>query len=248
MNRERVKLWWGYFTKEERLLWCASVVSIAGAFFLFDRGNPLTLAASLIGVTSLIFSTKGNPLGQLLMVLFSVLYGILSFSVAYYGEMMTYLGMTAPMAVFALVSWLRHPYQGDRTQVQVNRLKKWEPVLLWIPVAAVTGIFYGILKALNTASLALSTFSVTTSFLAVYLTWRRSPFFAAAYAANDLVLVVLWLLAARTDDSCLSMVICFVVFLVNDLYGLISWRRMQRRQEEGDGVLCSERCEEKVSS
>lgn len=93
-----------YFTKAETALWCASVLLITAAFLLFDRGNYLTLAASLVGVTSLIFSAKGNPVGQALIIIFSVLYGIISFNFAYYGEMITYLGMTAPMSVFALIS------------------------------------------------------------------------------------------------------------------------------------------------
>lgn len=86
-----------YFSRAERLLWGLSVVFICA----FDRENYLTLAASLIGVTSLIFNAKGNPIGQVLMVLFSLLYGIISYTFAYYGEMITYLGMTMPMAVFA---------------------------------------------------------------------------------------------------------------------------------------------------
>jgi nicotinamide riboside transporter PnuC len=75
-----------------------------------------------------------------------------------------------------------------------------------------------------------STLSVTTSFIAVYLTFRRSPYFALAYAANDIVLIVLWILAATKDVSYLSVMICFVLFLVNDVYGYISWRKMEQRQ------------------
>ena len=77
-----------------------------------------------------------------------------------------------------------------------------------------------------------STLSVTTSFLAVYLTFRRSAYFPLAYAANDLVLIVLWTLAAMEDPSYLSVVICFVMFLVNDGYGFLSWSRMQKRQQQ----------------
>lgn len=101
-----------YFSGAERLLWGLSVVFIVGSFCAFDRENYLTLAASLIGVTSLIFNAKGNPIGQVLMVLFSLLYGIISYTFAYYGEMITYLGMTMPMAVFALISWLKTPTTG----------------------------------------------------------------------------------------------------------------------------------------
>lgn len=220
-----------YFTKGEAALWCISVMLIAASFWIFDRENFLTLAASLIGVTSLIFNAKGNPFGQLLMVLFSILYGVISFTFAYYGEMITYLGMTAPMAVFAFISWLRNPYNGNKAEVKVNRLKAKEIPFMIILTAMVTFVFYYILAAFHTANLIPSTISVTTSFLAVYLTFRRSAFYAVAYAANDMVLIVLWVLAALCDLSYLSVVICFVIFLANDIYGYINWSKIQKRQE-----------------
>ena len=55
----------------------------------------------------------------------------------------------------------------------------------------VTIVFYCILSVFNTANIVPSTFSVTTSFVAVYLTYKRSPYFALAYSANDLVLIIL---------------------------------------------------------
>ena len=222
-----------YFTKGELALWLISVAFIIVSFFLFDRGNFLTLAASLIGVTSLIFNAKGNPFGQFLAVIFSILYGIISFTFSYYGEMITYLGMTAPMAVFALISWLKNPYNGNKAEVKVNRLNTKEILFLIFLTAIVTYVFYYILAAFHTADLVPSTLSVTTSFLAVYLTFRRSAFYAIGYAANDIVLIVLWIMASLSDRSYLSVVICFVMFLANDLYGFINWSKMQRRQEEG---------------
>lgn len=222
----------GYFTRTELILWSVSVVLITVSFAIFDRQQYLTLAASLIGVTSLIFNAKGNPIGQFLMVVFSILYGIISFTFAYYGEMATYLGMTAPMAVFALIVWLKHPYKGNKAEVKVNHLQSKEIVFMSIITAIVTVAFYYILKSFNTANLIPSTISVTTSFLAVYLTFRRSAYFALAYAANDIVLIVLWVMAMQTDISYLSVVICFVVFLINDIYGFVNWTKMQKRQSK----------------
>lgn len=218
------------FTKGEAALWGLSVLLIVLSFSIFDGKGYLTLAASLIGVTSLIFNARGNPIGQLLMVVFSILYGWISLTFTYYGEMITYLGMTAPMAVFAFVSWVKNPYKGNRAQVKVNRLKNWEAALLPALTGAVTWGFYYILAAFHTANLGLSTLSVATSFLAAYLTFRRSRFFALAYGANDMVLVALWILAAAEDRSYLSVAICFGLFFLSDLYGFISWSRMQKRQ------------------
>lgn len=223
-----------YFTKFEIALWLSSVTAITASFLIFDRTGWLKLAASLIGITALIFNAKGNPVGQILIIIFSVLYGIISYSFAYYGEMITYMGMSAPMALLAFISWIRNPYNGNRSEVKVNRIKRGEVIFMLVLTAAVTVLFYFILKRFGTANIVPSTISVTTSFIAVYLTFRRSEFYALAYSANDLILIVLWVMAAMSDISYLSVIICFAMFLFNDLYGFISWRKMRKRQADND--------------
>lgn len=227
---KKIKALLNYFSTGELVLWISSTALVLISFIVFDRTNYLTLAASLIGVTSLIFNAKGNPFGQALMIVFSIVYAIISYSFAYYGEMLTYLGMSMPMAAFALVSWLRHPYKGKKSEVQINHLGKKEQVFMWIITFAVTAVFYFVLKAFNTANLLPSTISVTTSFLAVYLTFRRSPYYAVGYAANDVVLIVLWVMASFENIKYVSVVICFVAFFANDIYGFINWRKMGIKQ------------------
>lgn len=221
-----------YFSKFEIGLWLSSVLIILGTFVVFEEKDYLTLIASLIGATFLILNAKGNPLGQFLTIVFSFIYGIISYRFSYYGEMITYLCMSMPIAFIALISWIKNPYKGKKSEVKVNHISKKEIVLMWCITIAVTIVFYFILKHLNTSNLIPSTLSVTTSFLASYLTFRRSPYFALAYAANDLVLIVLWVLASFTDNSYLSVVICFIVFFVNDMYGYVSWKRMEKRQKK----------------
>lgn len=222
----------GYFSKAEIALWCSSTALIVISFCIFDRKNYLSLFASLIGVTSLIFNAKGNPFGQFLMVVFSLLYGIISFTFAYYGEMITYLGMTMPMAIFALASWLKNPYNGNRAEVKVNSIGKIETFFMCVITVMVTVLFYFVLALFKTANIVPSTLSVTTSFIAVYLTFRRSPYFALAYAANDIVLIVLWVLASISEIRYISVVVCFAAFFVNDIYGYINWQKIKARQNQ----------------
>ena len=185
---------------------------------------------SLTGVTALIFVAKGDPLGQVLTVVFSVFYGVISWTFRYYGEMITYLGMSAPMAALAVVAWLKNPYEQGKAEVRVNRLKRPEICLLAVLTVLVTVLFCFLLDIFGTANLLPSTLSVTTSFLASYLTFRRSPFYALAYAANDLVLIVLWILASLEDPAYFPMILCFAMFFLNDTYGFVNWQRMQKRQ------------------
>ncbi len=224
---KRVK---NYFSRGELVLYTSSVLLIILSYALFGGSSVMTLVASLIGATSLLLNAKANPIGQFLTIVFSVFYGIISYSCAYYGEMITYLGMTAPMALFALISWIRHPYNGNHAEVTVNKLYKYEYVLIPLLTLAVTVLFYFILEYFNTANIIPSTVSVATSFAAVYLTFRRSKYYAIAYAMNDVVLVVLWILATMQDIKYISVIVCFVMFLANDLYGFINWHRIEKKQ------------------
>ncbi len=219
-----------YFSTGELLLWCFSVTLIIVSFCIFGENGTFALIASLIGVTSILLNAKGNPIGQLLMIIFSLLYGIISYSFSYYGEMITYLGMTMPMAAFALITWLKHPYEGNCSEVQVNSISGKETVFLFFATIVITTAFYFILRYFHTANIVPSTISVTTSFLAVYLTFWRSPYFCLAYAANDIILIILWTLASLSDKKYIAVVVCFAVFLLNDTYGFVNWQRIKARQ------------------
>lgn len=220
-------------TPFEWALWAVSALAVVLAFLFPEKKDVPSLIASLIGVTALIFVAKGMVLGQVLTVVFAVLYGIVSWTQRYYGEMITYLCMSAPMAISAIVSWLRHPYK-DSAEVEIRRLSPKEWGLLSLCAAATTVAFYFLLAGLNTANLWVSTLSVATSFFAAALTFLRSPYYALGYSANDVVLIVLWALAAKDDLSYLPMVLCFVMFLCNDLYGFFNWKRMEKRQKKQD--------------
>lgn len=217
------------FTKFDYVLWAVSAVVVALSFLLSPERDALTLIASVVGVSALIFIAKGHVVGQFLIVAFAVLYGIVSIEFKYYGEAITYLGMSAPIALGSIVSWIRHPY-GKTSQVEVHAIN-WRHVLgISLACVGVTVAFYFILDTLGTQNLIFSTLSVTTSFFAASLSFFRSPFYALAYCANDLVLIVLWILATVKSVSYLPMILCFVMFLINDVHGFLCWRKMQKSQ------------------
>lgn len=219
-------------TKKELALWIFSMLFVISTALF--KSSIFEIIAGIIGVSSLIFAAKGDVLGQILMVIFSVMYGVISFTFAYYGEMITYLGMTAPIAVFAVISWIKHPYKGNKNEVKINTsIGRSEVILISVSAIIVTIIFFFILKAFGNNSLWLSTVSVTTSFLASYLTFRRCRYYALCYAANDIVLVGLWVIASLENPSYISMIVCFAVFLINDIYGFYNWGKILKNQQNG---------------
>lgn len=216
-------------SKFEMVLWILSVITVTVSYLLCPSGDIFSLIASVIGVTALIFVSKGFVFGQILIIIFATLYGLISLKFRYYGEMITYVGMSLPMAIISLVSWLRHPFKKTK-EVEVNKITSKHIVCVILLSLTVMVTFYFVLKWLDTPNLIFSTISVATSFFASSLTFLRSPYYALAYSVNDVVLIILWILASVKDISYLPMIACFVAFLFNDLYGFYNWKRMQKRQ------------------
>ena len=218
-------------TKIQKTIWLTSILLISASFILAGSSDYLTLAASLVGATALIFVGKGDAVGQFLTIVFALLYAVISFQCRYYGEMITYVGMTLPSAAVAMINWLKNPY--SEREVKVAHVNKTCWLILSISAAAVTVVMGKVLDYFGTANLLFSTLSVTTSYFASMLTILRSPYYAVAYSLNDVILIVLWVLATMENLSYLPMIACFMVFLVNDLYGFMNWQRMKQRQIKG---------------
>ena len=229
-----------YFTLFEKLLYAFGITTIIVFFAVFDKVNWINLVGSIVGITALLFNAKGNFLGAVFAIIFSVFYGIISYYQSYYGEMITYLGMTTPLCLISLMTWIKHPHESNIFEVKINKVKKKDIVILIISSIIVTIAFYFILKALNTNNLIVSTISILTSFIAVFFSIKRSPLFNLGYLANDVVLIVLWILSTLQDISYINMVACFSVFLILDTYSLFSWLKLEKKQAIEDNLSNNE--------
>ena len=213
-------------TRKEWVLWIGSLFAVIMSNILAGNIDLLTLTATCIGVTALIFAAKGNVWSQILMTVFCILYSVISWHFRYWGEMITYLGMSMPMSVWSIVTWSKNTSESE-SSVEIQKLTPKHIAGLITFAVITTAIFYLILRALSTPNIVFSTISVTTSFLAAALTMLRSSYYALGYAANDIVLIVLWILASFKNPAYLPVAFNFVIFFINDVYGFISWKKRE---------------------
>ena len=213
-------------TKKEWCLWLGSLFIVVISNVLTERIDLITIIAACVGITSLIFAAKGNVWAQILMIIFSILYGIISWRFRYWGEMITYLGMTMPMAIWSTITWIRNPAPNGK-EVAIQKLKPKHILGIIVSGTVVTWIFYLILNALNTPNIVFSTISITTSFLAATLTMLRSSYYALGYASNDIVLIILWTMASMENPVYIPVVVNFTIFFFNDMYGFLCWKKRE---------------------
>lgn len=213
-------------TKKEWILWIGSLAIVILSNLLSTDIDVLTLVSACVGITSLIFAAKGNVWAQILMVVFSILYGLISWQFRYWGEMITYIGMTMPMAVWSTITWIKNPSESGQ-EVAIQKLTRKHVAGIAAAGVIVTAVFYMILKALDTPNILFSTISITTSFLAASLTMLRSSYYALGYALNDIILIVMWVLASIENPAYIPVVVNFIIFFFNDMYGFVSWKRRE---------------------
>ena len=220
-----------YFNLFEWILLFVSLGASIFCYFFFRSTQYLYLIGSIIGFFAILFAAKGNVIGPFLMVVFSVFYGFVSYTYKYYGEMITYLGMTGVIALISFITWLRHPSK-QKGVVETRKINWQEFVIIHGLGAVVTVAFYFILRAMGTNNLIISTISVYTSFVAVVFELRRSKYYSLFYMINDVVLIVMWVMAAQENSEYFSLVVCFSMFFINDLYGFINWTKLEKKQSE----------------
>lgn len=216
--------------KVELIIYIVSEILIIGSFIISKNKNILSLVSSVLGATSLILLSKGDYLGHIISVIFGVIYIIISYSYKYYGEMFIYGLLMIPLAVTNIIIWKRN--QASSHQVKIHQIEKKEIIYIFIITIIIGIIFYFILKWLNTTNLIISSISVMTSVSASLLSLKRSPYYAIMFILNDLVLITMWSLAAKDNPMYLPNVICFVAFLINDIYALVNWKKIEKKQTE----------------
>ena len=219
------------WTKFEKILLFTSIILVMLIGIIF-KAEILTTLCSIIGIITALLLAKGKNLGQLFGLVIVALYSIVSFKNRYYGEVIIYLCIMLPMYIIGIISWIKH--QNSKTNsVEVNKIKTKEWIIVTLlSIFAFIGIYF-ILKLFNTNQLFISSLSVIDSLFAVYLGIRRSKYFFYFYVVNDLILIALWGIPVIGGSLILlPMLFNPIINLINDIYGIYNWKRLERIQGE----------------
>ena len=232
--KEKLKKILGEWTLFEILFLIFGVAVITLGFIAGSERNVYAYLVSVLGVLSVIFLAKGWIVAPIVGILYSVLYGILAVYSRYYGEAIILVVMI-PMNIMMIVSWLKHGDKEVESQVAVNKVTNAEYMyLLGATIVAGIGIYY-LLLALNTAEVFVSTIALLASLVATYLSYRRSRYYAIAYLIADGVRVGLWCISLFAGESMhLPTMLCFVMFIISDVYGLVHWKKEEARQNNNN--------------
>lgn len=196
------------------------------------KSDALTFVYSIVSVVAVVTLFKGMVLSPIFQIVAMSLYIAQAWTQQLYGEMILYGAILIPLQIYAAFSWLKN--RGKGSEVKTNDISKKE----WLSIFACTlvliaPVFFG-LRALHTNQLIVSTFTFIIPIISNYLTMRRSVFQYVFYILQDIFLIILWLLPifqGLATIKILPMAIVYLIFGISDVYGIINWKKLGKKQK-----------------
>lgn len=202
-------------------------VTIETVLFIVFGNKWYGLVYTLLYFLTALLMAKRKRACCLIGIISTGFYAMVAYYQRYYGEMIVALLFTLPLMIFTLITWSTNKDELKPKDVKPNTGQmRTELIVLALSQVVMSVGYYFLLRVFNTDNLILSVLSVAVSFVASWLTMRRSNYMFIAYVINDIVLIILWLSPLVCGDfSIIPIVFGQFLLLINDAYGFIVWTR-----------------------
>ena len=218
---------WNLF---EKLFLIIGTITAFVLTFLF-KGTWIDLGYTLLYFWTALLLAKGKYACYIIGIISTFFYAFVSYSNSYYGEVIIAMCCTLPLMIVGLVNWLKH--QDNTNTVVIKEISKKELIIVLLTQAIMFIGYYYLLKVFNTNNLLVSTFSIVASIIATYLTARRSEYGFVGFIINDIILITLWSIPViGGNTNLIPVLLCPVLLLINDIYGVYNWGRIKNKQKE----------------
>lgn len=225
-----MKTWKGYNILDLFLIsFGVIVVTTFGILF----GSPWYIILSTnLGLFCVFTQAKGKIITQFIGIIYFSIYIFICVGQKYYGEALVYLIFMLPMYIYGVVHWLKNKDKQDNVVIVRSNLSKKEWSLLLFGMIAATFLIYLVLLLLKTERVILNTLSFSTMLPAVYLLVRRCKWNQVAFLINDFIVPFLWIaLVVSGEMLFLPMCIYHIFQITYDVYGLVVWIKLERKQK-----------------
>jgi len=217
------------WTKFEKLFLIIGTI-VAILLTIIFNGTWAGLGTTLLYFWTALLLAKGKYACYIIGIISTFFYAYVSYSNLYYGEVIIALCCTLPLMITGLITWLRH--QDNTNTVIIKEITKKELIIVLLSQLVMFFGYYYLLKLFNTSNLLISTISVVASIIATYLTARRCEHGFIGFIINDIILIILWSIPVINGNlSIIPVLLCPILLLINDIYGVYNWKRIKNNQE-----------------
>ncbi|HJJ31640.1 MAG TPA: nicotinamide riboside transporter PnuC [Methanocorpusculum sp.] len=210
--------------KKSEILWLAVSVIIITAVSFSLGDTLLGIISAAAGISAAVLTGKGKTSGYIIGTLNAVLYSVIAFEAAYYGEVILKLFVFIPLNIAGFILWSRH-LDIKRSEVIKRRLKN--PVrllilLLLIPAVYLFGLF---LANLGDPEPFIDSFTTILSVAALILTINRFAEQWWLWIAVNVFTIVLWGINVASGSTNYATLLMWIVYLINSCIMCRKWMK-----------------------
>lgn len=215
---------WTIFEK----IWLVTFTLTNIYLFYAWHDTLIGLTASLTGMICVVLVAKGKISNYYYGIPNVILYAYVAWQSKYYGEVMLNILYFLPIQFLGIYYWKKNIDKRKTRDDVIIRALSWKARTYWFIISAISVATYGAFLAYLGGTLPyVDSTSTVLSIIAMILMVQRATEQWYLWIVVDVVSVYMWFYVLAQGGNDISMLIMWTAYLVNAVYGLYNWHRME---------------------
>ncbi|MBI9053861.1 MAG: nicotinamide mononucleotide transporter [Bacteroidales bacterium] len=210
-------------------LWLVISTILIVSLSIYWKDSPIGIIASLAGIWNVVLVAKGKILNYFFGIIAVTTYAFVAYTQKYFGEVMLNMFYFFPMQFIGFYIWRKRTSDKKTEDIKVVYMTN-KQRLFWLCITAVATITYAyILKRLGGNLPFLDSASTVMSVIAMILMVFVFVEQWILWILVDIVSIFLWAIAMKNGGTDIAVLIMWIAFLVNAIYGLFNWIKLESK-------------------
>lgn len=211
------------------VLWICISVAIIVVISVVLGDSAMGIISSTTGVMYTLLAGKGKLSAYFFGLINSVLYAIISYHAAYYGETMLNALYYVPMQFVGFYVWSRNMNSETHT-VKKGHMKNSHRLITLAAIAGATYAYGLLLSYLGDPMAYVDSFTTTASVIAMIISVKMYAEQWWIWGAVNLMSVYMWWIDFRAGSGNIATLLMWALYLVNSVVLFVQWERDIKRQ------------------
>lgn len=210
--------------KKMEVVWLVIACGVITGLSIYWGDTAMGIISSTTGVACVVCTGKGKLSAYLFGLVNSVLYAIISYRAALYGETMLNAIYYVPMQFVGFYIWSKN-MNSETHEVRKKHMKNSGRILMLLAIIAATFVYGVILKYLGDAMPFVDAFTTVSSVVAMVVSVRMFAEQWWIWIAVDVFTVYMWACNFMTGNENIATLLMWIVYLGNAVIMCIKWEK-----------------------
>lgn len=210
------------------ITWLVIACAVITGLSIYWKDTLMGIISSTTGVACVVCTGKGKLSAYVFGLINSILYAIISYKAALYGETMLNALYYVPMQFVGFYVWNKH--MNDKTKEVEKKHMNWRYRLILLVSVAVCTYLYGlILNYMGDAMPFIDSFTTVSSVIAMIISVKMFAEQWWIWVAVDIFSIYMWWCNFISGSDNIATLLMWIIYLGNAVIMLIKWEKEARR-------------------